>query len=296
MKLGSFQISLLLVFALISVSTSSIFVRMLPLLPAVVIAFWRMSTASVFLWSYSVIKSQGKIQKTSYTKLILAGVFLGLHFACFFGAVKLTTVANATLFGTTAPFFTVLIEKAFFKRNIQRKVVLGLVLATFGGIMIHGGHFHFSDQHTQGNLLALIGSLWLAIVWILAESVRKTTKTIVFSRSVYMVAGFTLFVVSIFMHQSVINFTVQDVPWFLALGLVPTIFGHTIFSYVVKFVSPTVVASVPLGEPILASFFAWLLFAESVPASTMIGGGFTLAGLYLITVRFSSSRFQSENL
>lgn len=297
MKPTSFSIPLLLGFALISVSTSSIFVRMLPLIPAVVIAFWRMSTACALLWSFSAAKPQGKISSELYLKLVFAGVFLGLHFACFFGAVKLTTIANATLFGTTAPFFTVLIETIGFKRNLNRSVVTGLILAAMGGVIIHGGHFEFSDHHTQGNLLALLGSFWLAIVWLLTNSIRKKTGTIVFGRALYFVASLILIVIAISLGHSVFDFSLRDIPWFFALGLIPTVLGYTVFSYVMKYVSsPTIVASVQLGEPVLASILAWIFFVESVSVQTMIGGLFTLLGVYLITIRSSSDRFQSENL
>ncbi len=297
MSQPSIRVVLLLCLALVSVSTSSIFVRLLPIIPAVVIAFWRMATASCFLWSYSAIKPQGVVQKSLYVKILIAGVFLGLHFACFFGALKLTSVANATLFGTTAPFFTVLIEKIYYKQDLQRKVVFGLILAATGGVIIHGGHFELSDQHTQGILLALLGSLWLAFVWLLTSAIRQSTKTVVFGRSLYMVAAVLLFVFAAVLGQSVFEFSARDIPWFIALGLIPTVFGHTVFSYTMKYVSSaTIVASVPLGEPVLASVLAWMLFAETVPVQTMIGGIFTLTGVFLITVRSSSGRFQPENL
>lgn len=292
----SLRIIFLLSVALVSVSTSSIFVRMLPSIPAVVIAFWRMGTAGLMLWGTSAIKPQGSLPGGTRLKLVFAGIFLGFHFACFFGAVKLTSIANATLLGTTAPFFTAIIETLFLKRPVHKKLVLGLGLAFIGGFIVYGNHFNITESSALGNYLALIGSLWLAVVWILAESIRQTTKTLVFSRAVYLIAAGTLFIISIVMNTSVIAFTPKDLIWFLALGLIPTIFGHTLFSYIVKYVSPTVVASVPLGEPVIASLLAWGLFSEIVPLQTLVGGLFTLCGLYMITVRSSLGRFQHDNL
>ena len=40
------------------------------------------------------------------------------------------------------------------------------------------------------------------------------------------------------------------------LGLVPTVVGHSIFNYSVRYIRPTVVACFPLGEPIIASIIA----------------------------------------
>ena len=79
--------------------------------------FWRMLFASIILWVYSMFKAQGKMtNKTNFKNTILAGVLLGIHFALFFSAIKLTRIANATFLGTLAPFFTLIIEIFILKR------------------------------------------------------------------------------------------------------------------------------------------------------------------------------------
>ena len=52
--------------------------------------------------------------------------------------------------------------------------------------------------------------------------------------------------------------------------------------FAVRYLSPTVVASTPMGEPILASVLAWFLFQEAIGYPTFIGGGCTLLGLFII--------------
>ena len=37
-----------------------------------------------------------------------------------------------------------------------------------------------------------------------------------------------------------------------------------------------------MGEPILASFMAWILFQELIGIATFIGGSFTLFGLIIM--------------
>ena len=77
------------------------------------------------------------------------------------------------------------------------------------------------------------------------------------------------------------SFTQTDFSLFFVLAAIPTIIGHSVLSYVVRFVSPSSVAAVPLGEPFLASFFAWVLFAEQIHAPTYLGGILVFLGLYL---------------
>ena len=93
----------LLTIALFAVSSSAWVVRLLEDTNAVTLAFWRMflATIAVFLLSYKTIS-----KFVPNKNMEVAGVFLGLHFALFFRAVQLTSIAEATLLGTTAPVFT----------------------------------------------------------------------------------------------------------------------------------------------------------------------------------------------
>ena len=93
----------LLFLALLAVSSSAWVVRFLPELSATTIAFWRMFLASIMAFTISY--------KTIFTfvpnkKILLAGIFLGFHFALFFRSVQLTSIAEAALLGTIAPVFT----------------------------------------------------------------------------------------------------------------------------------------------------------------------------------------------
>ena len=66
------------------------------------------------------------------------------------------------------------------------------------------------------------------------------------------------------------------------LGIIPTLFGHGLMYYSIRHVSPTIVASTPMGEPIIASLLAWFLFNEIIGVMTLIGGTITLIGLFIL--------------
>lgn len=276
------RIRLLLGLALLAVSTAAIMARLLPGVPAVVIAFWRMASASAILWAYSTLVPQGPIPRGNRLRITLAGIGLGLHFACFFGALKLTTVANATLFATLAPLFTVLIERFGLQRPWNLPIITGLALALAGAVIVQGGNLDLSAGHNRGILLAVSSSLFLALVFLIAERIRQTTATLTYSRTLYTVAAITLLVISVAGYQNSHRLGAGEAFWLVMLGLVPTVIGHTTFNYCLKFIRPTVVAAVPLGEPVLASLLAWALFGEAIPLPVLVGGGLILGGLYRI--------------
>ncbi len=132
-----------------------------------------MALASVLLWIYSLIKPQGRFPHEHLLTVTVAGIFLGLHFACFFSAVKLTSIANATILGTIAPVFTVLIETVFLKRKLFKQVLFGVFFALAGALVINSGGFSILENSALGNALALLGSFFIALVFILAEKIRQ---------------------------------------------------------------------------------------------------------------------------
>ena len=58
--------------------------------------------------------------------------------------------------------------------------------------------------------------------------------------------------------------------------------GHNIFYFLVKTLSATTVAAVPLGEPVISSFGAFFLFNEPVSFFVFLGGSVTLIGVFII--------------
>ena len=191
------KITLLLVLALFSVSTSPIIGKYLENVSAMSISFWRMFFGAAILWTFSLFKSQGEMtEKINLYRTIVAGIFLGLHFVLFFTAIKLTFISNATFLGTLAPLFTLLIEVLIFKRKYKLKTILGLLITLFGAFIILFTEFDLSENYTIGNYCAILCSLVIAISFLIGEKVRKSENTIVYTRTLYLSASVTLFVLS----------------------------------------------------------------------------------------------------
>ena len=267
---------------MLSVSTSPIIARYLENVPAVAISFWRMSFGALILWGVGMVKKQVPLRNENLNRTLIAGVFLGFHFALFFGAIKLTTIANATFLGTLAPIFTFFIEKYCLKRIQSPGMVLGLSIAILGAFIIAANQFDFSSDYTLGNLLAVSCSLFLGMAFIISENVRMSVGTISYSRTLFSTAAVTLFIIAFIMGTALSGFSSYEFGGLLLLGIIPTILGHGSMYYAIRYVSPTVVASTPMGEPVLASIMAWFLFQEAVGFATLIGSSITLIGLILL--------------
>ena len=272
--------------ALVSVSSSSLVVRYAASVPAVSLAFWRMFLASGMLWVYSIKKTESLSQKNK-SRVVFAGMFLGLHFIFFFIGVREVSVANATLLANTGPFFTALFSIAV-RKPIHRYAFLGLVSAMVGILVVQGSGLDAVMENFYGNFFSLLSGVCIAITYIFASKIRKNTSNVIYGRSLFLVAALTIAFVAIIFAVPLFGFSFEHFCWFLFLGLVPTVLGHNVLNYVIKYLTPTAVASVPLGEPVIASVFAYFLFSELIPVSAYFGAPFIFVGIYLILKNSSS--------
>ena len=179
----------LLAAALLAVSSSAWVVRLLPETSAITLAFWRMLLASamVFLFSYKTV-----LRFVPNKKMVLAGVFLGVHFALFFRAVQLTSIAEAALLGTTAPIFTEIYSFVFKGKKPIMMVLVGLFVAFLGaGTLV--SQSSFSETSSLGNIFAVFCSVAMALVLIVGKEVRKETPVFEYTRWLFFFAATTLF-------------------------------------------------------------------------------------------------------
>ena len=275
------RIYLVLLLALVSVSSTSLVIRHVAFVPALTLAFWRMLSASGLLWAYSVKKPQSLIRIENRRQIALAGFFLGLHFALFFVGVRNTSVASATLLANTGPVFTALLSW-FIGQRVSKSVMLGLLLSVFGIVVVQWSEFGLENNNVWGNVFSLLSGFCIAMTYMFASQIRKTTENVLYGRSVFLVAAVTIGAIAMLSGVSVFDFDRNDIVWFLFLGIVPSVLGHNMLNYSIKFLSPTAVASIPLGEPVLASAFGYLLFLEKIPESAIFGAPIVFIGIIII--------------
>ena len=283
---------------MLAVSTSPVAAKILNQggnVDGVMLAFWRMSLACLLLWLFSLIKKQGSFNDRENLKItILSGFFLGLHFACFFIALDLTKMANAAFLGTLTPIFTLVLEILILKRRFSCWVYVGVAFALLGALIIFlGSPLDYENNDMRGNFFALICSLILAISFLISERVRKKEDTIVYTRTLYGSAGITLLFLALILQRNIFPYEnhVFLFSGFVYLGLIPTIVGHNAFYYSLRYVKPTIVATVPLAEPIIASVIGYFLFPFFTMQNelftdpwyyTVIGGLVSLMGIFLV--------------
>src|SRR5699024_2826321 len=68
---------------------------------------------------------------------------------------------------------------------------------------------------------------------------------------------------------------------FLALAILPTFLGHSLFNWALKWVSTSTISMAVVFEPIGATILAYFILNETVTSSQWLGGTIVIFGLFL---------------
>jgi drug/metabolite transporter (DMT)-like permease len=290
-----------IVVAILAVSTASIFVRFAQReAPSIVIAALRLGFAVVAIAPFAIIRYRSELRKLTRHDLLLAvlsGGFLAVHFAAWITSLEYTSIVSSVVLVSTGPLWVALFSPLFLKEPLTRPVLIGMLLALFGGTVIalgdscqisHGlvcpsfSGFLRGDA-LLGNFLALVGAWALAGYLMIGRSLRSGMSLLPYIFVVYGVAAVVLFAAMFASGQRPTGFSGMTYAWIVLLALIPQLIRHTTFNWILRFIPVTLVAITTLGEPVGSAVLAYFILKE-MPASLTIGGGLLiLVGIYVST-------------
>lgn len=272
---------------LTAIGFAPILVRLAPHTSPLVLVVYRTVFAAlmllpVWLWTRNKQTSSEKVQERWW--IVLSGMCLGLHFICWLSSLYYTSVASASVLVTVHPIIMILVERLWYKRSFALTTWIG-VLLTFGGSLFLG----ISDSQTDqpfanplfGNLLALAAAVIFVVYLLIGQQIRKKRAWIDYVFPVYFYAAATCVIIAVVLGKNLLDISTIGVWAGAGLAFGPQVLGHGSMNYAVKFVSPTLLSTLVLVEPLLASVLAYFLFAELPPLTSITAMAIILAGVGL---------------
>ncbi len=170
----------------------------------------------------------------------------------------------------------------------------GTGIALGGIAMITAGDWKTGvGQELMGDLLALLGMVVFAGYLLAGRRLRQSLSTLAYVVPVYGVSALVLLSMAAVSATPLIGYPAHDWALFLALAVVCTICGHTLYNYSLAHVTASLVSVTLLGEPVLSSLFAWLLLYEVPSWFVLPGGVLVLAGIYLTSLGMTKANSRS---
>lgn len=274
---------LVLVIGLLGVSASAILVKYATA-PSVVTAAYRLGW-TVLLMTPAVFGNRAhRAELFSSSKKLMglcaaAGIFLALHFVSWFESLSMTSVASSTAIVCTEVIWVSLGFCVFLKGKLARPALLSIAVTLAGSMIIAFSDSSAGGDNIFGDLVALISAMLVAAYTLIGRVARANSSATVYSYLVYCFCFAALILASAVSGTPLWGYEPvnQAVGFFLAL--LSTILGHNIFNWCLRYMSPSFVSASKLCEPIIAAFFAWLLFSEVPAVLQVIGGAVIIAGV-----------------
>lgn len=178
----------------------------------------------------------------------------------------------------TQPFFVIIAARFLLAERLSARARIGVLLTFLGTILIgtSGGTY---GSTLLGNGLAVLAAAFAATYFFIGHLARSSLDLNTYTFWSYLTCTLALGLISLFKGYSFGPYSALDWWAFLGLGLICHIGGHTSFNWALGYVSPSVVATAVLGEPVGATLWAWFFFQEAPTPLEIVGGTLTITGL-----------------
>jgi drug/metabolite transporter (DMT)-like permease len=209
---------------------------------------------------------------------VLSGLFLAIHFVLWFESLKHTSVASSTTIVCTEVIWVCLGFCLFLKGKLSWKAVLAIAVTLLGSVLIALSDSG-SGAHLYGDVLALLAAVAVAVYTLIGRLVREKLSTTVYTYMVYTACAAVLVLTCLAQGASLLGYDWSAIVVGLLLAVFSTILGHSIFSWCLKYFTPSFVSASKLCEPVVAAVLAGFLFAELPGWLQIFGGALILGGV-----------------
>lgn len=273
---------LMVLLGVAGVSLSAVFVRW-STAPSLVLVFYRVVLAALLLIPMAAARREEfrTLERRELLLSLLSGAFLGVHFACYFEALRWTSIASAVVLVDTEVLFVALASVLLLGKKLSGRAWLAVLLAFGGSVVVALAGTAAGTDALRGNLFALTGSLCMAVYTMLGTVCRRKLSTTVYTCLVYLSAAGTVLLCALAGGQALTGWGPANLGCALGMAVFCTLLGHSVFSWGLKFLPPAFVSTVKLLEPVFASVWGLLLFGERPGLQVLLGGGVILLGIAL---------------
>ncbi len=257
---------------------ASIFTK-LATAPPLMIAFYRLAF-TVALLAPLALNAAGRrelrgIKRRDLGMAALAGAFLALHFSVWITSLNYTSVASSTVLVTMQPLFVITGGVLFLHEKISPLGLAGAAIALTGSMLVGLSDFQLGAAALKGDILAFSGAFFVAVYMLIGRKLRSGLSLFPYVFVVFGSAAAILLVFNLATGARFYPYPPSDWLWFFALAAIPTICGHTVFNWALRYLKAAIVSVSILGEPVGATILAYFIFHE-VPGLLQVAGGVTI--------------------
>lgn len=261
-------------------------------LGALSVVFWRM-------WIYTAIvlvflKSRGTPLTVRSIKLSLkGGISLGIDVTLFFAAIRLTTIANATVIGSCQPLFMMILGGRLFGEHPRRNDWVYALIALGGVAIVMFGSAGLPEWSPVGDLLSMVTLVAWTGYFVFSKKTRDQIDSFQYTGATALLASIVTTPFAVFSGQ------VFDMPspsawlWLVILSIGPGFTSHMLMNWSIGEIPAWLASTLTLAIPVSATLMAWVFLGEEVAGLQFVGMAVVLVALGALVLGQSKSRARS---
>ena len=277
------MVYVILFFAVFFLSTSAIFVK-IAAAPAGITAFYRLLITTLALVPFLILKEEnrreiGKLNAKQWGMGVLSGFLLSVHYVLWFESLNYTSVASSTVIVCLQPLFALIGGYFIFKEKYSKLALMGCVIAILGSVVIGWGDLQISNEALLGDIMALVAAAIIAGYFMVGQHIRTTLSAIPYSVISFGSGSVFLAIYSLMRNENFIDYPLKTWGAFLGLAFMATILGQFIFTWLLKWLSASIISMSILGEAVGTCILSYFILSEKISLQQGTGIVIILVGL-----------------
>jgi len=293
----------LLVFGVWACATAVIMIKICRV-PPVLLASCRLFVAVGVLaplFARDLRRHRGRCGPARLRRTILPGLLLAAHFVTWIIGARLTPAANSSLIVNMVPVAMPFLLYALIRERLTRGELLATATAMAGVAVLGAADYRIGGTSFVGDALCFVSMILFAGYLALGRRNRDFPTIWLYVVPLYIVAAAACLAGALVAGwlwafpagRDVLGWlgmadahplavaAASDWLWIAALGVVPTVMGHSILNYSMKHLRGQAVGITNLGQVVFAGIMAFFMLAETPRWSFYLAGTLVVAGAVL---------------
>ena len=218
------------------------------------------------------------------------GITLGIDAGLFFTAIKLTTVANATIVNALQVVLVSVVSARLYGERMNRRDIGYAALAMVGVAVVALGSSGSENWSLAGDLAAVGALFGWSAYFIATRQARTKVATQQYTVCVAIYVGLINLPLAALFGQDLSWPTGESWFWLVVMAFGSGILGHVAMNWSLRQVPLWLASTLTLFIPVVASALAWLIFDEALSVLQMVAMAWVVVALGMIVRNQSRPR------
>ncbi len=238
----------------------------------------------ILLLTLLVLRANLRVPRREWPGFLAYGVFgVALFFICYVNAINLTGVAVAAVLMYTSPAWVAAISWRWMGENLGRRGLAALGLALLGAALVAQVYDIAQLQlNWLGVLFGLAAGLTYGLYSVFNKVLVRHNRPWVVQVYGLLIGAAVLLPLTSPVQMAKGLASTDTLLLVIGMGIVPTLLASMAFAFGVQWVPVSVAAIVATFEPVVATFFGYVLFGERLDPLQWVGTACIVSAVLLL--------------